>query len=416
MILLAIVFVMYQYTAKDSELQKFFFPALLFKLILGIALGALYKYHYGFGDTWGYFNEASKLADLFWDDKSGYFALLWSNAGVQDLDIQYLSQPRAFFMVKLVSVFNIISTNNYWVSSLFLSLFSFFGCWSLALNLTRHFPQLKLGVIIGLLFYPSVVFWGAGIIKESIAMGALMLCVSFCISLIFDSNNNWKHLLFFVLFFVLLWKLKYYVAAVLALAMIPTFILFYLQDHLKTNGRGVWIWFAILGLITLLITQLHPNFHLSRFMSVIVDNHDLYLSHSQSGGAIANFNLSPSIGSILINTPLALVSAWFRPVVFETNNLLQFILSLENLFLLIWVIAGLYNINQVWNRKHLYVILSTLVFVLILSAFLALSTPNFGTLSRYRIMFVPFMVVLTGHDHNWLVLKLKVLARNLKIL
>jgi len=32
----------------------------------------------------------------------------------------------------------------------------------------------------------------------------------------------------------------------------------------------------------------------------------------------------------------------------------------------------------------------------VLAVFLALSTPNFGTLSRYRVGFIPFFVFLTA--------------------
>lgn len=411
----AVVYSWHYYGKSKSPLQKFFFPALGFKLFCGIVLGFLYKYYYQYGDTWIYFNEATKLADLFWQDRSNYFSLLWSNTGIEKLGMSYVSHPRALFMVKILSIINIATGSNYWMSSLYLSLFSFIGCWTLAINLVRNFPQLKSGIVVGLLFYPSVVFWGAGIVKESVAIGTLMLCLTCFVNIIYGSKKSGLHLLCFAVFFVLLWKLKYYVAAVLALVIIPTFVMLYLK-RIFTIQKSALSWLAILVVVGVVITQIHPNFYLGRFVAVVVDNHNQYLLHTQNGGIILYNKLAPTIPSLLLNSPLAVISAWFRPFVFEATNVPQLILSVENLLLLVWVIGGAVYFRKAWSKQHLYITMSVLVFIILLSTFLALSTPNFGTLSRYRIMFVPFMLIITGHTHNWAIRKLKVFARSLKIL
>ena len=50
------------------DVKPFFWPALLLKLVAGIGLGLLYKYHYAVGDTFSFFEDASALAKVFWGE------------------------------------------------------------------------------------------------------------------------------------------------------------------------------------------------------------------------------------------------------------------------------------------------------------------------------------------------------------
>jgi hypothetical protein len=43
---------------KNASLRKFYFPTLLLKIGAGVALGMLYKFHYGYGDTLGFDAES----------------------------------------------------------------------------------------------------------------------------------------------------------------------------------------------------------------------------------------------------------------------------------------------------------------------------------------------------------------------
>ncbi len=64
--------------------------------------------------------------------------------------------------------------------SLYFSAISFFSSWFLVQKINRLFEGVQPAAILGFLFFPSVVFWSAGVIKESLAMAAL-----FFLSLIF---------------------------------------------------------------------------------------------------------------------------------------------------------------------------------------------------------------------------------------
>jgi hypothetical protein len=105
-------------------------------------------------------------------------------------------------------------------------------------------------------------------------------------------------------------------------------------------------------------------------------------------------DLAPTMGSVVRNLPQALFSGLFRKLPWESRNVLQLISSIENLLLLMLTLAALRNITSLPVTRDRLLLFTVLTYCLVLCAFLALSTPNYGTLSRYRIGFLPFFVLL----------------------
>src|SRR5687767_2937085 len=177
-----LLFISYRiWSLEKSSLRKFFWPALLLKLIAGICLGLVYTYYYSVGDTFLYFQDGVRLATLARTDLASYFSFLW--AGDESFPIWselVYRQPRAMFLSKVTSLFCLLTGDNYWLISLYFSGTTFISAWFLVKKINDLYERVKVGAILGFLFFPSVLFWSAGLIKESAAMAAL-----FFLSLIF---------------------------------------------------------------------------------------------------------------------------------------------------------------------------------------------------------------------------------------
>ena len=91
---------------------------------------------------------------------------------------------------------------------------------------------------------------------------------------------------------------------------------------------------------------------------------------------------------------LAIFSGLYRPFFTEATTVLQFLSAAENFLLLIMTATALMRIKNIVKGKHRLLIFSLIIYIIVLCIFLALSTPNFGTLSRYRVGFLPFFVFL----------------------
>ncbi|MTI29411.1 hypothetical protein E1171_01150, partial [Cytophagales bacterium RKSG123] len=185
-----------------------FLTGLLVKFLAGISVGLLYTYYYRGGDTFNLFHDASTLADLAFKDPFAYLnACLWNEIPESIASgLLFLHQPRALFASKLISIINLITYNNYWLSSLWMSFFSYIGLWFLANSLTSIFPTKENAATISFLFFPSVVFWSAGILKESIMMPLISLMIGLSLPFLLQKERlGWKRI--FVLFFlsIILW-------------------------------------------------------------------------------------------------------------------------------------------------------------------------------------------------------------------
>ena len=156
------------------ELSAHFWPALLMKILGGWALGLLYSYFYTSGDTWAMYHDSQMLVERLGLGKE-YFRYLFSIYDVPD-DLLAQTQAvghKAFWMSLLVGIVGVFAAQNYWLISLYFSLFSFLGTWAMV-QAFRHYlsiPRLILGVCW--LYWPSLLFWGSGLLKESLMMGSI---------------------------------------------------------------------------------------------------------------------------------------------------------------------------------------------------------------------------------------------------
>src|SRR5690606_5751091 len=100
-------------------------------------------------------------------------------------------------------------------------------------------------------------------------------------------------------------------------------------------------------------------------------------------------NLSPSPVAIALNAPLALFSGLFRPMLWEAGNAPAWLAAIENTLLLILSVASLWRLRAAIASPYRLLIFGAVAYVVILCVFLTISAPNLGTLSRYRVGYLP---------------------------
>lgn len=380
---------------------KFYWTFLILKLVAGISLGLVYTYYYSSGDTFGFFNGAKALADLARDDFSVFVSFLYSSDS-EIINTGYTWTPNLVF-VKFASIFCLITGDSYWLISLYFSLFCFAALWRLYLVITGYFTSNDLAIAIGLFLLPSFVFWSSGLSKESIAVGCIALMVAPYIKGLFVQKQlKWIELVVAVLSIILLWKLKYFYAGVLIVTLITGWLLLLLfkkspsMGNLKLTVLSVVIFLGLL----VIASFAHPNFYLSRIVEVIVQNHDELILKSDSG-IIRFYELNATFSSLLINAPLALFSGLFSPLIWQVNSILELVTGFENvilMFLSAWAIVK--SKRLVGSEKSILLVIG-LMYIMVMATLLALSTPNFGTLMRFKVAFLPFLYMLVLYHNSF---------------
>jgi len=384
------------YRSLEDFSKLVFWPSLVLKLAAGLSLGLLYRHYYGTGDTFYFYLEATKLADLFYSNAWEYIQFIMQHPEAVSREEGSL---RTTFLVKVISIFAILTNNNYWITSLWFSFISFLASFHLFKVVTSYFNKSEIAAAIAFLFFPSIVFWSSGVIKESIGMAALFMLVAFYLRVLRREQTIFD---FFIVLLCLwiVWNLKYYWLAVFLPVVITSLVCHFGFHYLKFSLVSKFIcWLFLFLFLTVGISLTRPNFYLDRIFGVIVDNYQAFSSISDKNDLIEYYNLSANWMSMVLNSPWAIFSGLFRPFLWEADNILKIVISVENLIIFVLCIFSLIRIKEIFITHHKLLTISVFIYTILLCVFLALSTPNLGSLSRYRVGFLPFFVFLISYQN-----------------
>lgn len=374
-----------------SQLRTIYWPALIVKCAAGIALGIIYSTYYDTSDTFIFFQQAVDRASLAQKDVAQYVNFLFSQQ-----EGYYLGEHRTIFFIKITSILALITGNNYWITSVYFSFVSFLAAWHLSNTIARLFPDYKIAACIAFLFFPSVVFWSAGIIKESLAMAAMFFLTAVFLKFWVKERISIPSILLVGVCVITVFNLKYYYLSAFVPLTVSSLFVHRLSERFGIIGmlKQSMLWVCFLALGFLIITFLHPNFQPSRILEIVVFNNTVFMNVCTPDDVIHFYNLQPTWGSLLINAPWAVISGLFRPFVWEANTIFKFITGIENLVLLVLAILSMPYLKKIGGSPHRLLIQAVILYCTVLSIFLALSTPNFGTLARYGVGYLPFVVML----------------------
>jgi len=272
-------------------------------------------------------------------------------------------------------------------------MFSFFGFW-LAANTVYEIFGSKITAVLPTLFFPSIVFWSSGVLKESIAISSLVGVLAILINTYYKKKIGWLNMLLLFIGIFLILYLKYYYAAMLIVSFTTVFV-----ARVLLHGRNNWyielasvliVFSAILGIASLS----HPNFWPSRFLSVITNNYSQFIESSSSGNVVRFNDLAPTISSFLFYSPKALFAGLFYPLGMISFNIIKLASVVENWVLLLSFIYAIrwFKIPKVKDDRLL--LWAMLLFVITTAVFITFSTPNLGTLARFKIGYMVVFVTL----------------------
>ena len=363
------------------------------KIAGAISMSYFYLVHQSGGDTWNYFQEGMRLRELFLSDFDQFWHyFLDSRESVSGV---FFNEPRALFFSKIIGLMLIPLFGNYWLLTLAFASISFLVSWKLYLRLKELFGNWEVW-FVSLMLFPSFLFWTSGIQKETVVMiclsGLLVIGLKvYSTQLRFNVFDAFKA----IVFLFLLINLKYYVAAVFLPVFTGMIVLMVFSQRLGLRSKKKQLLFLgiVVVLMGLMTSLLDYNIMFSRILERMVLTHDLLYQLSSPDARIEYRNLEPSISSFLKNSPLALFSGLFRPLPWETNSIFSVIASIENL--IIFLLTFLAMVLSFWRKDSPGTLgICIIVYIVVIATMVTLTTPNFGTLSRYKTVWMPFLLIL----------------------
>ncbi|UOQ51387.1 hypothetical protein [Hymenobacter cellulosivorans] len=315
-----------------------------------------------------------------------------------------------FFIIKLLSVLNAATLGNLWANGLYLSLFGFVGGWELTKTLIRLFPHAPAGApVVAFLLWPTVVYWTAGLTKECLLVGSGTWLLALVLRWLYGAEK--PHLSTFLgtlLLAVLHFKMRYFFAVLLFAALAGLAVVRVAQHLGGTRNRWVTVllFVATLSLGAWAGSEVSPVFRLNKFTSQLIRNYSDLREGSRRRPHIEYADLAPTVPSLLRNAPKAVVSAVVRPMPWEDSTPIYVAAGLENVLLVIvLVMAVVAAARGQWGQLPFALVLALGFYCLVLAALLGLSTPNLGTLNRYRAVMLPYLLLLAlqnSYAARWL--------------
>ena len=401
-----------EWRTAPRPLQRILLPALGLRLLVG----GLSSRHL-INDALIMSGLGKALTRLLWADPgSAVRHLLGDTFQLEGWDVVHHGQStnllitsNSFFFSKLLMFLNLASGSTDWLNGLYLSLFAFVGSWLLARMLARLFPTIPAGAgAIALLLWPSVVGFASGITKEALLLGSATWLVALVLQKLYaepagsvsQPTPRWRGLagwLGIVLLAVLHVKSRYFFAFPLLGVLAGLAFIRVLQKLGLARRR--WVQVALLlGVLAVggwLGTQLSPVLTLNRFTAELMKIYSRHLEYSAGKPHFEYPDLRPTGESALRHVPIAIWNTLSRPWLGESWAPAYIIGALENLALLsLLALAGWAALRRRAGHLPFALVLALALHCLLLAVLIGLSTPNLGSLHRYRSGLMPFLVLL----------------------
>jgi hypothetical protein len=298
-------------------------------------------------------------------------------------------------------VFALLSFNTYTVIAVLFATVTFSGMWAMYMTFAKIRPQVYQELATAVFFLPSVFFWGSGLLKDSLCLGALgWLFYAFYRGTI-ERRNLLRCSIMGMSAIGVIYSMKIYIL----LAFMPPALLWVFNEN-SSRIRNVAVrWlskplFIGVGIVVALyafnkIAAADARFNIDKIgaQSKLTADYLQQVSASERGSGY-NIGLQDgSISGMVKLAPQAMIVSLFRPFLWEARNPTMALSALEATYFLLFTLRIFWRVGVLKTLQaigQVPVLTLCFVFSLIFAISVGISSGNFGTLVRYKIPLMPF--------------------------
>ncbi|MDQ5851136.1 MAG: hypothetical protein M3380_03500, partial [Chloroflexota bacterium] len=402
---------------RTSSDRTIILVTLWVKLLASLAYSAIVVYIFRGGDTLGYHDAGIQFANIIRSDLANGSNNYLSTFPFWSLGISSLDRIFSFSGLIHFSLFD-----SFLASSFVFALIGFAGQILLYRTFVARFPDPRIRVWWrwGVLFFPTLMLWSSGMLKDPIGifgLGCTVWGVHRFLRRPRLRNACWIAVGAYSL---LLFRLQ--ILPVLMIALVAWVLATPRAAPGETGANSTGRTFRSLIRIGLIIASplaitmvgiLQPEFSFASLPAALAEESR---SYEFAGVTQPLVSFDPSWSGLLRAWPLAMIVTLYRPFIWEAPGPLGIFAALENLVLLILTLRAIFkvfsNFSILAKASRSSTFLLCLIFVAIFGLGVGLSTPNLGTISRYRIPMIPFfMAALTILEYHFLEFRAQVRQR-----
>ena len=355
----------------------------LFKVEVGIFYAYIHSLSYNGADTIFGFNQGVRIYHLIQSQGfSTYFKLVclpchypsysgierWTHNSIPYGDESY------YLIIRFHALSALISGCYYNVHVVFFNILSFAGCAFIYAAFKDELKEKRNLLIVALILIPSVVFWTSGIHKDGLSLLAIGMLFY---SLKERNKISIQRIIIGTLGIMLLYIVRSY-ALVILIPLLSVYFIF------KGKEKRLWLYYSItffgfllfVFLISSVIGGTSP-------LDKVLWWKNTFRTLSTSENSVALPDANADIFSFLQLIPYALLHSFLQPFLWDTKNIYQLIVGIQDWALLVLIVCLI--INSLIKKKpftHLFYLsigYTTSIYLL-----LGMIVPNLGALSRYK--------------------------------
>ncbi len=404
---------------KGTEIYRYYMPAFLWRIFFAVVYTMVSEYYFIFADTNHYFQAVLDMHRAVTDDL-GYLTNIYSKLKLKNnnpiisyflydrLGIThfYMYDVKNYFVPRFALPFSLLFGKSYMAISFCMSFFAFGGCWRLFKMFYNLYPHLHKKLAIAILFMPSVLFWGVGLMKDTICIGALGF-------LLYGLYNvfvrKYKRGISTVLF-IAAGYLIFYVKPYILICVMPAFLLWlFLQWRVLIQDKtlrqistvmfaGVSIVAAFFLVQSITSSEIASQYSTEKLVNTVQNQQAIFQRNETEGGG-SNFSVTTvenAPGGLLTLFPIGIVNTFFRPFPWDVRSPFMAFSFLESMSFIVLTYQCFRRIG--FKKTFNYIgsdpaLIFCFVYALMFGGLIGLSTTNFGALVRYKIPCLAFYAI-----------------------
>lgn len=415
LIIVGVVFLWAKQKASGKNKEAFYkyLPnAILIKVLAAIVFATITMLFYP-GDTFEYFKYVNRLNTMLFTNSSNYFDILfngnqkeyWSYFNLQTgYPAWYMwRDPNAIFVPRIYAPLMIITYKSFILSTIIAALIGFSGLWKLFIVFCKLYPRLEKKFAIAILYFPSILFWSSGLLKDTLAVAALGWIVYSFYNFAILYKFRIKYIVVIIICSIIIINIKSYIFA----ALLPGLLVWLFFKQLSSIKSGVIKFIVapvlgvfIIGGFALLMSNLSGEMGAYGDVDKSLEQAKIIqedLKRTEQYGEnyydIGAFDATPA--GVISKAPIAIISGIFRPFIWEARNPFILLSGLENLFTLILTLVILFKTKFIGTPRRIVedpLVLFSIIFTIMFAFGIGMASANFGALVRYRIPLMPFFI------------------------
>jgi len=396
-------FVLYYRTYFIDNIEdKYIFTLGFILKIMGATTAVLiYLFYYGGGDTTDYFESGKFLLEyvsenidqlptiLLSSDLKNYQEIAFIQFGKK---INYWYSKPTYTISKIALLFNFITVNSFFLTSILCSYFSFFSSWKLYRFILNHTVLNRTHVGYAIFLMPSVIFWGSGLFKDTFTLAGLYLLIIGFVQ--FFGYNKFK--LYNILYMIIGVYLLYSIRSFFLMAALPFLIIWVISLKFYAIPSFTVKFFLtpiFIGLISLsgfmMLKTISETFQELSFEKLVDKSKGFQSWHTTlQGSAYSLGDIDYTSNALVSKIPASLTVTFFRPFLWEAGKPIIILSALQSLFFLLTTIYLILKMRVIYFFSSFFKspqAIALMGFSLFYGMVVGFTSYNFGALDRYKI-------------------------------